>query len=152
MTDRIDIREISSCTCLRARRASRLLTQIYDRALKPAGLTVSQFGLLANLYGASLAGRRSLSIGALAKRLGMDPTTLNRNLKPLAVRGLVADAANREDRRIRAVLITDKGRIELRKAVPFWRRAQTGMQKALGTEAALALNSLLDFVSAKFER
>jgi DNA-binding MarR family transcriptional regulator len=123
MADEIDIREISGCTCLSARRASRRLTQIYDRALEPAGLTVNQFGLLAKLYGASLRGRASLSVGALAERLGMDPTTLNRNLKPLTARGLVAVGVDREDRRARAIRITDKGRARLRKAVPFWRHA-----------------------------
>ena len=152
MAEEIDIREISGCTCLGARRTSRQLTQIYDQALKPAGLTVNQFGLLAKLYGASLAGQPSLPIGALAERIGMDPTTLNRNLKPLAALGLVADAAEREDRRIRAVRITDKGRATLRKAVPFWRRAQRRIEENLGVEAARALNGLLDLASAKLEK
>jgi DNA-binding MarR family transcriptional regulator len=152
MADQIDIREISGCACLSARRAGRQLTQIYDRALKPAGLTVNQFGLLAKLYGASLVGRQGLSIGVLAERLGMDPTTLNRNLKPLAARGLVADRVDPEDRRVRAILITSKGLAKLRKAVPFWRRAQTRIQKALGVEATLALGSLLDLASAKLAK
>jgi DNA-binding MarR family transcriptional regulator len=152
MADQIDIREVSGCTCLSARRAGRQLTQIYDHALKPAGLTVNQFGLLAKLYGASLAGRQGLSIGMLAERLGMDPTTLNRNLKPLAARGLVADGADPEDRRVRAILITSKGLSKLRKAVPFWRGAQARIQEALGVEATLALRSLLDLASAKLAR
>jgi DNA-binding MarR family transcriptional regulator len=152
MADQIDIREVSGCTCLRARRTTRQLTQIYDTSLKPAGLTVSQFGLLAKLYGASLAGRRSLSIGTLAERLGMDPTTLNRNLKPLVAQGLVADRVDAEDRRVRAVLITAKGRAKLRKAVPFWRRAQARIQEALGVEATLALGDLLDLASSKLAK
>lgn len=149
MTNRLDIREISGCTCLRARHATRRLTQIYDRALKPIGLTANQFGLLTNLYGDSLAGRHGLSIGALAERLGMDPTTLNRNLMPLTAQGLVANGSNPEDRRVRVVIITKKGIARLRKATPYWRRAQTRIQEALGAEAMLALNSLLDLASAK---
>ena len=81
MTD-IDIRAIAQCSCLRLRRTTRRVTQIYDRLLEPAGLTVNQFGLLARLYGANLR-REILPIGTLAERVGMDPTTLNRSLKPL---------------------------------------------------------------------
>jgi hypothetical protein len=50
MPDEIDIQEISGCTCLRLRRAARQMTQIYDGALEPAGITVNQFGLLAKLH------------------------------------------------------------------------------------------------------
>jgi hypothetical protein len=53
-------------------------------ALEPAGLTVSQFGLLAYLLGASQAPTKASSIGTIAEWLRMDPTALNRNLKPLA--------------------------------------------------------------------
>jgi DNA-binding MarR family transcriptional regulator len=152
MTAAIDISVVSRCTCLSARRATRHLTQVYDHALKPAGLTVSQFGLLANLYGAALSGRRSLSIGALAAQLGMDPTTLNRNLKPLTAQGLVADAADGKDRRTRSVHLTAKGRARLRKAVPLWQGAQERIEAALGGEATAALNNLLQLTSAKLAK
>lgn len=152
MTNRLDIREISGCTCLHARRATRRLTQIYDRALKPVGLTANQFGLLTNLYGDTLAGGHGLSIGALAEQLGMDPTTLNRNLKPLTAQELVASGLGPEDRRVRVVVITNKGLARLRKAMAYWRRAQTQTRQALGAEAMLALNSLLDLASAKLAK
>jgi len=150
--DEIDIREVSHCTCLRARRTTRQLTQIYDRALEPAGLTVNQFGLLAKLYGAALFGKKSLSIGALADLLGMHPTTLNRDLKPLAAQDLVAEAAHPADRRVRAVAITGKGRAKLRRAATFWRQAQRQIDAALGAEAMAALNELLDLTSAKLTK
>jgi hypothetical protein len=47
MANELNIREVSGCTCLRARRTTRQLTQIYDRELEPAGVTINQFGLLA---------------------------------------------------------------------------------------------------------
>ena len=68
------------------------MTQIYDHALEPSGLTVSQFGLLAYLLGASRAPSNASSMGTIAEWLGMDPTTLNRNLKPLTAKGLVRNA------------------------------------------------------------
>ncbi|HEX9449051.1 MAG TPA: MarR family winged helix-turn-helix transcriptional regulator, partial [Dongiaceae bacterium] len=82
--DRGTLRDITGCTCLGLRRTTRLVTQIYDRHLTPAALTANQFGLLGYLLGAAMMGvADGLSIGQLADRLGMDPTTLNRNLKPL---------------------------------------------------------------------
>jgi DNA-binding MarR family transcriptional regulator len=146
MAEAIDLREISSCSCLRLRRTARHLTRLYDRALEPAGLTVNQFGLLANLRGAGSAG---LSIGALAERLGMDPTTLNRDLKPLQAAGLVRDTADPGDRRVRLVLVTAKGRARLAKAVPHWRRAQHQTEEQLGRESTQNLNALLDLVASK---
>ena len=145
----VNVIEIAGCTCLRLRRATRRVTQIYDRFLEPAGLTSNQIGLLTHLYGASRSARAALPIGVLAERVGMDPTTLNRNLKPLEAQGLVEDAADPEDGRVRAILITREGTTRLQKAVPFWRQAQTHLESALGKEATLALNGLLDLSSAK---
>ena len=151
MADPIDLREVSGCTCLRARGIARLLTQAYDRALVPAALTVNQFGLLAKLCGASRDGRVGVRIGVLADRLGMHPTTLNRDLKPLRAQGLVADAVDFGDRRARALVITAKGRARLRKAIPSWRRAQLRLAGALGDELARTLNEALDSASAKLK-
>jgi DNA-binding MarR family transcriptional regulator len=151
MADRIDLREVSGCACLRARRIARQLTQAYDHALAPAALTVNQFGLLAKLHGASQGGRTGVRIGALAERLGMHPTTLNRDLKPLRAQGLVADTADPGDRRARALLITGKGRTRLRKAIPFWRRAQARLEGALGAELARSFSDVLDSAAAKLK-
>ena len=149
MADEIDVREVSGCTCLRARRAARQLSRLYDSALEPAGITVNQLGLLAKLLGASMRGPEGLSIGALADRVGMHPSTLNRDLKPLKTRGFVADGPSPRDRRVRTVRITNKGQTKLRAAVPSWRRAQAQVQDLLGIEVTLSLNGLLDLVSAK---
>ena len=139
-----DLRKIMGCTCMRMRRATRRVTQIYDRALEPSGLTVSQFGLLAYLLGASRAPSNASSIGTIAEWLGMDPTTLNRNLKPLVAKSLVRNAADSTDGRVRVVRITEKGRRALLKAVPFWQDAQARVDKTLGPQATADLNELLD--------
>jgi DNA-binding MarR family transcriptional regulator len=148
----IDIREVSTCTCRRARRTTRQLTQIYDTALKPSGLTANQFDLLTNLFSATLTDQKSLPIGILASRMGMHPTTLTRDLRPLIDHGLVDDGPDPRDGRIRAVYITAKGRERLRKAVPLWRRAQKEIQRALGRDASKALNDLLDVAFDKLAR
>jgi DNA-binding MarR family transcriptional regulator len=139
-----ELRKIMGCTCMRMRRATRRVTQLYDHALEPSGLTVSQFGLLAYLLGASGAPSNASSIGTIAEWLGMDPTTLNRNLKPLVAKGLARNAADSADGRVRVVQITEKGRRALLKAVPFWRSAQTRVDKTLGPQVTAELNELLD--------
>jgi DNA-binding MarR family transcriptional regulator len=145
VADQIDLREMRvECTCLRARRITRQLTQIYDRALEPAALSVNQLGILAHLDG---QGR--VAIGALAELIGKHASTLNRDLKPLEARSLVATAADPVDRRVHLVFITRKGRTKLREAQPFWRRAQDQIQEALGVETTLTLNGVLDLASAK---
>lgn len=149
MTDPIDLNEVANCTCLRARRLTRRLTQIYDAALEPVHLTANQFGVLSFLYGSTLGGRDHASIGALAERVGKHPTTLNRDLKPLEVLGLVASVENPADRRVRAIQITSKGRTHLRKAVTFWRQAQSRVRQELGHRAMVALNDMLENAAKK---
>jgi DNA-binding MarR family transcriptional regulator len=143
-----DLQKIMGCTCLRMRRATRRVTQFYDHALQRTGLTVNQFGLLAYLCGASLA-RTNASIGTTAEWLGMDPTTLTRNLKPLLVKGLVKNVPDPDDGRVRIVAITEKGLRTLREAVPRWRNAQAAVEKAIGSKSIAELNTLLDLSSSK---
>jgi len=145
----IDMREVQGCTCTRLRSTTRSVTQLYDHLLGPAGITVGQFGILARLYGAGLRGRTALSIGALADQLGMDPTNLTRNLKPLIAAGLVQDGRDANDRRVRTVSLAAIGRNRLTEAMPLWREAQRRIEAALGVEAMLALNGLLDLSSVK---
>ena len=65
MTEPIDPQEIAACSCLRARRAARHLSRIYDNVLEPSGITANQVGLLAKLLGAHIRGQESLPIGAI---------------------------------------------------------------------------------------
>ena len=140
------------CICLNARRATRRLSQIYDDALKPVGLTINQFGLLAYLYGAKLGGRDRLSVGALADFTGIHPRAVTRHLGTLKARGWVADAVEPADRRVRAVCITGKGGAQLRRAVSFWRLAQARVREMLGVDTTVALNGILDLTSAKLKK
>jgi len=149
MDDHIALDEVTGCTCLRARRAARQLSRLYDGALEPAGITANQLGLLAKLLAARRRGLTSLSLGELAERVGMHYSTLNRDLKPLKRGGFVRDGRDEGDRRIRTISITNKGRAKLAEAIPAWRRAQAHVQDTLGIEVMLSLNALLDLACAK---
>jgi DNA-binding MarR family transcriptional regulator len=131
--------EIASCTCLRLRKAARRVTQIYDQMLEPAGVTLTQFSLLAHLY----AGQ-GLSIGELAEALVTDPTTLTRNLKPLIERGFVYAIADEADRRRRVIALTVAGRSLLPIAHPLWRKAQAHVARLLGESETARLNKALE--------
>ena len=138
MIDRVDTRELSGCMWLALRRTTRRVTQVYDRALGAAGVTSTQFTILA-----FLEYKDGRSIGMLADALGMDPTTLNRNLKPLLRARLVRNGADAKDGRIRTVLLTEKGRAKLRQGVPLWRDAQRKVKAAWGVGDFSTLRDLL---------
>ena len=129
----------SACTAARVRKASRRVSQIYDRELAPYDLTVTQFGLLVQLRAAPGA-----AIGALAESMVMDATTLSRNLRPLERRGLVAAETDRADGRVRKLQLTLQGRATLDRAIAGWRAAQDQLTAALGADEMRALNAVLD--------
>jgi DNA-binding MarR family transcriptional regulator len=117
------------------------VSQIYDQQLEPFGLTVTQYGVLGHL-----ATFEGISIGELAEKLVMDPTTLTRNLRPLEREGLVAVKPDRRDRRARSVELTGNGRKALERARPGWVRAQRHVERLFGELETPALNAALDRV------
>jgi len=129
-----DLRECFSCSCFAARRAARLITQHYDRELRPTGLRATQFSLLVIL---TLAGPMPLSVAA--DRMGMERTTLTRNLRRLVARGLIVVRAT-GDRRVRMLAATARGTAAARAALPRWRTAQRSMADRLGTSGIRTLN------------
>jgi DNA-binding MarR family transcriptional regulator len=117
------------------RRAAHAMTRAYDDALRPSGLRITQFSLL---VAASLAGSPTLS--QLAEVLGLDRTTVTRDLKPLIARGLVEVSVG-EDRRSRVIEVTGAGQRTMSAALPRWRAAQ---KKTVGGEAAASWPRLAD--------
>ena len=115
-----------ACACGRLRRAARALTQLYDDAMAPAGLRVTQFSLLRTL---SRAG--SMRISELAAAQLLDRTALSRNLDPLVDRGLVKVAPG-DDARTRQVALTRAGKSALHAAMPYWESAQKQVARQLG--------------------
>jgi len=116
----------AECACFRVRHAARAVTRAYDEALRPVGLRATQFSILA-----ALESLGDISITDLAAGLGMDRTTLSRNLRPLERQGLVALASAR-GAGTRAIRTTPAGRTRFAEAVPHWRTVQTKAVDALG--------------------
>jgi len=78
-------------------------------------------------------------LGALAERLGLDQSSLSRNLHALARDGLVEIAIVERDQRKRAVWLTEKGARRLEGAIPVWRSAHTALAELLEPELARQL-------------
>jgi DNA-binding MarR family transcriptional regulator len=117
---------VSECTGFGLRKAARALGRIYDEAMAPVGLRATQFNLLVAL---SLAGEAP--VAKVAEELGLDRTTLTRNLGPLERDGLV-ESVPAPDRRVRRVRLTERGHEALAAALPQWERTQRRVVAALG--------------------
>ena len=127
----------SVCNCVNLRRASRAITRIYNKAMEPAQLEITQYSVLANV-----AYSGPLSISKLARILKLDRTTLVRNLKSLEAAGLVENT-DVADPRERAIRITASGSQLVDRAEPYWRSAQRQMKELLGAEGLLQLTALV---------
>jgi DNA-binding MarR family transcriptional regulator len=108
----------TGCACRNLRRTARAVTQLYDDALRPSGLRITQFTLLV-----AVALGEPVPITRLADALDLDRTTLARDLKPLTGRGLLEITAG-TDRRTRLVRLTRQGREAIARAYPLWQQAQ----------------------------
>jgi len=129
---------IAGCTCARLRKLTRRVSQRYDQHLAAIGLRVTQYSLLANL-----AHHDGATVTALARALGMDRTTLVRNLKPLEQSGFVAQGAGARGNE-RAISLTAEGRAVLQRARPLWRRAEKEVRALLGGDTIAQLHALID--------
>jgi DNA-binding MarR family transcriptional regulator len=114
------------CACANLRRASRIVSQLYDRELRQAGLRASQFTLLQALVRA-----KDISQGKLGEVLGLDSTTLTRTLALLRRKEWIQAKPGKDRRQIRLAL-TAQGTRAFQLAKPYWLRAQRRLRKALG--------------------
>lgn len=130
------------CNCMNVRRASRAMTQFYDDVLKPSGLTVAQMSMLLQL---DMVER--VTISELAKRMRIDRTTLNRNMKPLLESELIAVAPG-DDSRTRQVRMTAAGKQAVDRAWELWEEAQLSIKEYLGEEDLDKLTQLLGKLEA----
>jgi DNA-binding MarR family transcriptional regulator len=106
------------CYCGSIRQASRVVTQIYDKALKPSGVKITQFSILR-----TLAHFPGLTTGEMAEALVMDSTTLTRTLKIIHDSKWIESTPG-EDKRERHWSLTEEGKARLQEAVPLWKKAQ----------------------------
>lgn len=134
----------TDCYCTQFRRSANKLTGIYDDALRPVGLKITQFSLLR-----ALERLGSATYNEIAVEAALDKTTISRNLKVLINAGwVVVGVAPEEDARYRSAQLSKEGVKILRKAEPYWRVAQRqvedGVQQFLNGPANKQLLEALE--------
>lgn len=132
-----DIAACRACLCLASRRASRAITRAFDRRLRPHGIRATQFSILVTLIE-----RGPTPIGELAESLGLERTTLSRNLDVVAAQDWVKIRVGSEDGRSRIAAVTRVGRRAVVGALPAWREAQNAAVAALSPAGSNALRAL----------
>ena len=131
------------CLCANLRRAARVLTQRYDEALRPLGLTITQFTILQAL---SLAGE--ITQGRLGEILAMDSTTLTRTLGVMTRQEWIAKIYG-TDRRERRLRLTSAGKAEFHRALPHWKESQDAVRVQLGKKRSNELTGLVNEISTR---
>jgi DNA-binding MarR family transcriptional regulator len=131
-TDAIALVEI--CAGGNSRLAARRITQFFDRELAESGLSVAQLGLMAQIAATS-----DDTLSGLARRMGLEQSTLSRNLRTLERDGLVEIAGVEDDLRRRMVWLTDAGARRLEAAIPNWRKAHAKLGEVVSPELARQL-------------
>jgi len=124
------------CLCAATRRAGRVLTRQYDRHLKPSGLKITQYSMLAHI-----ARHPGISVSELADLLWMDQTTVTRNLRVLERAGLIHLVPESTDHRIKRIQVTESGLSRMEAARPLWEQAQQETERVLGGDG---IQGLLD--------
>lgn len=124
--------DTTPCICGRLRRTSRALTRLYDEALAPVGLTVTQFSVTR-----TLARMEKPTLVELAEATAHEKSALWRILQPLVKKGWISAGAEAGARGQR-LSVTPSGLEKLKDALPHWRAAQAKVSGTLGDrEAAL---------------
>lgn len=127
---------LRTCGSFNLRKATRVVTQLYDDILQPTGLRSTQVVLLV-----ALAAEGEMSVSYMARELLMSPSTLSRTLVPLERDGLIDITSN--GKRGKLVRLTAAGENALNHAVPYWQKAQEKFLEQAGTDAWQDLNERL---------
>jgi len=124
---------LGDCYLHRIRMLSRTITRVYDDALKPMDLKVTQMNMLGVVTKLG-----PISPGELCQKLQMDKSTLSRNVERLITYGWIKHAPGDNDRS-HQLRITEKGKEIIKKASKLWKQAQAKTQKLLGKDASKAI-------------
>ena len=126
----------ANCLAMRVRKLNRVVTNIYDDALRPLGLKASQMNILV------VAAKMGLARpGDISRTLEIDASTLSRNLERMRKRGWIEALEDERDARSQPFRVTAKGADLIAAAYPAWQTAQARAAEALGGEAVAALRS-----------
>lgn len=141
MRRELDMSAVENCVCFNLRWVTRKVTQFYDAEMRRHGIRPTQGTILA-----SLNARKTWNMAELSDWLGMERTTLVRNLRPLQRDGLVQISGGGRGNRVE-LAITTKGRKQIEKLAPAWKSAQTAAVKTLGKKRWSSMLSDLEIAA-----
>lgn len=126
------------CTNFKLRQLTRRVSQHCEPFFAASGLKTTQYSLLAHV---DVLG--PVQPSQLARRMGLDASTLSRNLQPLLAAGWVELVAG-GDARSSLVQASAAGRAKRAEMKADWKRAQLALNRRLGEERVARLHALLD--------
>jgi DNA-binding MarR family transcriptional regulator len=135
---------VAACAGWASRLAARRITNFLEERMQGSGLSLAQFGLMAQIAAAP-----DDTLGALAERTGLEQSTLSRNLRGLEAAGLVEITVTGEDQRRRAVWLTEQGARRLEAAIPVWRDAHEALAERFDPRLALRLGAATEQLVGK---
>jgi DNA-binding MarR family transcriptional regulator len=141
----MDLSSVENCTCFNLRRVTRVITQCFDAELRKYGIRVTQTPILS-----ALQARSGWSMAELSDWLGMERTTLVRNLRPLQREGLIKISGGGRGGHVE-LAITAKGRAALSEMLPGWRSAQQRVVATLGPKRWSAILGDLEQAATKLK-
>ena len=141
MSKELDMSAVENCVCFNLRWVTWAVTQFYDAEMRRHGIRPTQGSILA-----SLQAKDSWNMAELSDWLGMERTTLVRNLRPLQRDGFVKAVGGGRGNRVE-LTITTKGRKQVEKLAPAWKSAQSAAVKTLGEKRWSAILSDLETVA-----
>ncbi len=123
----------NACLALRMRVLNRAVTSLYEEALRPFGLKVTQMNIL--VMAAKMGLARPADICAALK---MDASTLSRTVDRMRAKGWLEMVPAR-DRRAQPFRVSPAGRVLLKQAFTAWESAQDKAVEHLGAAGAALL-------------
>lgn len=134
------------CNGAALRKATRRVSQLYDAALAPSGISVSQRSVLVHIQRAG-----SPTMTELAYAMVLDRSALAHNIKPLERDGYIVQRRSALDGRSKHIELTQLGSAKLAESNKLWRVAQNRFEAVYGVERAAALRvALAEIFSDEF--
>lgn len=127
------------CIAVRVRLINRMISSVYDEALRPFGITAGQMNILVAV--SAFGPLKPLDVCRLLK---LDPSTLSRNVERMKKRKWIQTSSCEKDARVRVLSATQDGLRLIEQAFPAWEQAQGKAAKLLGPEGLKGIMDLGD--------
>ncbi len=135
----IDLKQFMAgdvCLASRTRRLSRIMTRVYEDALRDYGLTVPQFSLLT-----VISTNEPVTSAEIGQQLDLEKSTLSRTIGKMITNGWVQEGHGENGER--GLVTTALGRNTLRNAIPAWQKVQKRAKEKFGDLATKALDEMI---------